>query len=71
MTWWRNVISEMVTEVGYDEEKQWLLIKWKKSAKTSAYEAVPEQVADELSKAPSVGSMIISEIRPYYKHRYV
>lgn len=71
MTWWRNVLSEMVSEVGYDDEKQMLLIKWRRGGRTSGYEGVPESLADELSRAPSVGQMVNNEIKPYYRHRYV
>ncbi len=71
MIWWRNVISDMVSEVGYDDERKILLIKWKRSSRTSAYAGVPEDVADELSRAPSVGSMLNSDIKPYYQHRYI
>lgn len=71
MTWWRNVLSEMVSEVGYDDERQMLLVKWRRGGRVSGYADVPESLADELSRAPSVGSMLNSEVKPYYRHRYV
>lgn len=60
----------MVSEVGYDDENQELMVKWAKGSKTSIYSEVPEALADELSRAPSVGSMLIERIKPYYSHRY-
>jgi hypothetical protein len=71
MTWWRDVHSSMVSEIGYDAENQELLVKWARGGKVSAYQGVDEAKADELSKAPSVGQMIESEIKPYHSHRYV
>lgn len=61
----------MVSEVGYNEETHELIITWARSGKKSAYSGVPEELADQLSKAPSVGSMIISEIKPFFPHRYI
>ena len=44
---------------------------FKKNGKRCAYEGVPEDVAIELSKAPSVGQMLNSEIKGQYPFRYV
>lgn len=71
MSWEKSVYSEMVSEVGYDEATSTLFVTWKKSGKKSAYEGVPEEVAVDLSNAPSVGQMLNSEIKPTYPHRYV
>jgi hypothetical protein len=71
MSWTRNVYSSMVSEVGYDTDSNELLVTWAKGGKTSAYAGVPEEKALELANAPSVGQMIISEIKPFYSHRYV
>ena len=68
MSWSRSVLSEMASDVGYDSDAKTLLVTWKKSGKTSAYADVPEEVAIELSKAASVGQMIITEIKPQYRH---
>lgn len=70
MSWSRPVFSEMVSEVGYDEEKQEMSVVWKKSGKRSVYSGVPEQVAVDCSNAPSVGQFINSDIKPNYGHRY-
>lgn len=68
--WERPVFSEMAQAVGYDDETQDLIVTWKNGRK-SAYSGVPEEVALELSNAPSVGSMINNEIKNQYPHRYV
>ena len=69
--WSRPVSSSMVSEVAYDVDSQELIVTWAKGGKRSAYAGVPEGLADELSRAPSVGSMINSDIKPFYPHRYV
>ena len=70
MSWSRNVYSTMVQSVGYDDETKELTVTWNKSGKVSVYENVPEELAVQLSLAPSVGRMINDEIKPYYQHRY-
>lgn len=69
-TWTRNVFSTMVNEVGWDDETSDLIITWNNGRK-SAYSGVPEDVALALSNAPSVGTMLNAEVKPYYKHRYL
>lgn len=71
MPWSKQVFSEMVSEISYDEETTEMIVTWKKSGKRSAYANVPEQVAVECSNAPSVGQYINSEIKPAHSHRYV
>jgi hypothetical protein len=68
MAWSRSVFSSMVTTVAWDDGN--LLVTWARNGRTSVYSGVPEDVADRLSKAPSVGSMIHSDIIPYYSHSY-
>ncbi len=69
-TWSKPVYSSNVQEVGYDSETKELLITWVKG-KRSVYEGVPEELAIDLSNAPSVGTMLNTEIKPFYAHRYV
>ncbi len=71
MAWSVPVFSEMVSDVGYDDATGELLVTWKKSGKTSAYSGVSEEFALQLSKAPSVGGVINSEVRYKWPHRYV
>lgn len=70
MSWSTPVYSSNVAEVGYDEEMGGMLITWN-SGKRSLYSGVPEELALEVSKAPSVGSMLNAEIKPRFPHRYV
>ncbi len=70
-TWTQSVISEMVSDVSYDDEKQEMIVTWKKSGKRSAYSGVGEDVALQCANAPSVGQFINSEVKPFYGHRYV
>jgi len=71
MSWSRSVFSSNVSEVAYDSEAQELIITWARSGKRSAYSGVPEGLADQVSKAPSVGQMVNSDIKPNYSHRYL
>ena len=67
--WTKNVYSSNVQEVGYDPETKELYITWTRG-KQSIYSGVPEELAVDLSNAPSVGSMLNSEVKPFYAHRY-
>ena len=69
MSWSRDVFSSNVSTVGYDPETKELSVTWSKG-KRSIYSNVPEELAEQLANAPSVGSMLNSEIKPYYSHRY-
>jgi hypothetical protein len=66
----KDVYSSMAREVGYDPDTKDLIVAWK-NGKRSAYSNVPEELAVQLSTAPSVGSMINDEIKPYFQHRYI
>lgn len=70
IAWTRNVYSAMAQSVGYDPDAQELIVTWK-NGQSSAYEGVSEELADRLSRAPSVGRMINQEIKPYFNHRYL
>ena len=70
--WMKPVFSEMVSEVGYDTETEELLVKFAKNGKVAAYKGASEGLAEELSRAQSVGSMFLREIKPFYTDwRYV
>ena len=68
MTWERSVYSKMVSTVGYDSDNQELIIEWA-NGKSTAYAGVPEDVADECSRAPSVGQYVNTEIKGRYSYR--
>lgn len=69
MTWEKDVYSDMVSKVGYDAETKELFVTFKRG-KRAIYEGVSEELALDLSKAASVGGMMNTEIKPYYKFRY-
>jgi KTSC domain len=65
MPWMKSVLSDMVDEVGWNEETEEVLVKFKKNGKTAAYKGFDEGTADILSRAGSVGGMFLSEIKPF------
>ncbi len=72
MSWSKPVFSSLASEIGWDDETSSVLVKWSKNGKTSAYTGFDEAKALELANAPSVGQMILTEIKPGASgHRYV
>lgn len=69
MTWSQDVFSSNVASIGYDEETKEMYVTWAKG-KRSIYSDVPEDLARQVANAPSVGSILNTEIKPYYDHRY-
>ena len=67
--WTKSVYSSNVQEVGDDPDTKELYITWTRG-KQSIYSGVPEELAVDLSNAPSVGSMLNAEVKPFYSHRY-
>ena len=70
MSWSKSVFSSVATDVGYDPDTQELTVTWK-NGRTSAYSGVPEDVAVNLSNAPSVGQLINGSIKNQFSHRYI
>ncbi len=64
----REVYSSRVSEIGYESGK--LIVRWAKGGKTSVYTGVPEQLANEVMNAPSVGSALRLSIEGQYPHSY-
>ena len=72
MGWSKQVLSEMISEVGWDEENGELLVTFIKKGRTAAYKGFSEDDAIRLSHAASVGSMFLSDIKPHASDwRYV
>lgn len=67
---WTDVLSSNVEQIGYDDETSTLLVRWK-TGKTSAYDGVPADVAEQAAKNWSVGTFLNDEIKPNFAHRYV
>lgn len=72
-SWSKPVFSKMVSEVGWEGEDPvsgTLYVTFARGKK-AAYSGVPEHVADQLAKAPSVGSMMNQDIKGQYDFKYV
>ncbi len=65
MSWSKSVFSEMISEVGWDSETEELTVTFLKKGRMAAYKGFDEGTAERLSKALSVGSMFLSEIKPF------
>lgn len=63
--WTKSVLSDMVSEVGWDPDAEEIIVRFKKGGKTAAYQGFDEGVAIQLSKTSSVGSMVLNEIKPF------
>lgn len=62
MSWSKQVFSDVISEVGWDDDAQAMIVTFKNGA-TWAYEGTDESFADELSKAASPGGMFHSQIK--------
>ncbi len=67
---WRQPYSDTVAEIGYDSERSELLVRWSRGGKVSVYSGVDWEQFEQVSKSPSVGSAIASDIKPSHPHRY-
>ena len=70
MGWTQNVNSTMAQSVGWDSDTDEIIITWS-NGRVSAYSGGTEDLADQCSRAASVGDFINSEIKPSLSHRYV
>lgn len=68
--WQKPVLSSNVSEIGYREEPKEMTVAWMKGGRVSVYWPVPEELALQVAHAMSVGSILNSDIKPYYSHRY-
>jgi hypothetical protein len=69
MSFSRSVFSSAVNSIDYDSESNEMIVTWK-SGRQSIYQGVSEGLAEQVSKAPSVGTMLNTDIKPYFSHRY-
>lgn len=72
MAWSRDVFSTMIASVAHneDEENPEMTITFVKGG-VYVYEGVPEALAEQLSRAPSVGQMFLSDVKNAYPYRKV
>ncbi len=72
MAWSKSVLSDMISDVGWNDETNEVLVTFRKKGKTAAYKGFDEGTADQLSRAASVGTMFLNEIKPFASDwRYV
>jgi hypothetical protein len=64
----RSVYSSHVSSIGYENGN--LIVEWA-NGRTSEYSGVPENVAEEVMNAPSIGSALRNSIKGAYVHRYL
>jgi len=66
----REVYSSAVEAMDYQDGN--LIVRWSndKKGRISIYEGVPEDVANRVMNAPSIGTALRTEIIPVFKHSY-
>ena len=64
----KPVFSSHVAAMGYDDGT--LYVQWT-TGRVSAYEGVPEDLADKVTKSWSIGDALRTDIKGQYGHRYV
>ena len=69
--WSKEVYSTNASVIAYEEEGSKLIVTWAKGSRRSAYYGVPEELALQVASAPSVGSILNTEIKPYFRHEYI
>lgn len=70
MAWSQSVFSRMISEVGWDDSTEELLVTFK-NGRTAAYKGPDEAKAIELANAASVGTTFNAEIKNFYSFRYL
>ena len=69
LQWSKQVFSTMATEIAWDDDLG-MIVTWK-NGRRSLYAGVSQEVADEVARAPSVGTALNTDIKPNYSHRYL
>ena len=64
----QNVFSTSVSQIGHDPDTNELFVQWQ-SGKTSVYQNVPADIAQQVMNAPSVGTAL-QAVKANYPHRY-
>jgi hypothetical protein len=66
-----RVKSSAVEAVGYDEERQWLEVRWLGQDRVYRYYRVPAEVHQELLHAESIGAYVNERVKPRYMYEVV
>jgi len=69
----KEVFSSNVSALGYDDTTSTLYVQWtnSKAGRASAYSGVPVDVYESLLRAPSIGSMLHTDIKGKFPTKYV
>lgn len=67
---WKDVHSNMVEKIGYNDAAQELHVRWRRTGKTSIYSDVPADVASQAMTAWSVGNFLNENVKGAYQHRF-
>lgn len=70
MSWTKAVYSGRAQEVSYNPDSNEMTVLWR-NGRSTVYFDVPEEMALDLSNAPSVGSMINSDFTGKFRHRNI
>ena len=65
----KPVFSQSVREIGHDAATGELHVTWV-NGRRSVYSGVPAELAEQASKAWSVGKFVHEKIKPVHEHRY-
>lgn len=71
ITWSKDVYSSNLQTVEYDQETKEMFVTFLKGGARYVYDGVPEELANSLALAASPGSMLRTEVQPYYAYRRV
>lgn len=67
----QQVTSTNIESIGYDPETKTLEVEFKKSGSVYRYDAVPEEVFEELKNAQSVGTYFGKAIKGVYEFKKI
>jgi hypothetical protein len=65
----KQVHSSHVDKIGYDPDNQTLVVVYK-TGKTSVYQSVPQDIADQVMNSYSVGQALHNLVKGVYGHEY-
>ena len=64
-----HVHSTNIQSVSHDPDTQEMSVLWK-SGRTSIYDGVPNDIADQVRRSSSVTQAVREMVIPFYHHRY-
>lgn len=67
---WKDVHSDVVEQIKYNDNTEELFVKWRRGGRVSIYDDVPADIANQAMTAWSVGKFLDEKVKPVYQHRY-